>query len=134
MTRFLADRRRFAVGLSVLVVLTLPVLASAQASYHPALDSRHFPVPTSLVPNIEFWRAIFSEYESTQTVLHDDLHLDIVYGVVDVSDVQRAGASAATVERTKTRRVRDAVRRYQRVLQRLGGNRSVEVDGAEVEV
>ena len=133
MRRFVADRRRFAVGLSVLVVLTLPVLASAQASYHPALDPRHFPVPTSLVPNIEFWRAIFSNYESTQTVIHDDLYLDIVYGVVDVSDVERSGASAATVERTKTRRVREAVRRYQSVLQRLGGDRSVEADGAEVE-
>jgi len=126
----LTDLRRLS-ALLVLVAVALSAPASAQAPYHPSLDPRHFPVPASLVPNVEFWRAIFSNYESNQVVIHDDRYLDIVYGVVDVSDLTRAGVSAAVLERTRDNRVRDAIQQYQRVLRRLAGDRSVQVDDAE---
>ena len=104
----------------------------AQEPFHPALDASQFPVPDVLVPNVQFWHDVFSRYESTQTVIHDDQHLDIVFSVVDVGDLVRDGASAVTIERTRERRVRDELRKYQEALLHLAGA-GPEVDEATVE-
>jgi membrane-bound lytic murein transglycosylase D len=106
--------------------------SSGLAGGRPSLDPGHFPVPASLVPNIEFWRAIFSEHTSSRTILHDDRHLDIVYGVVDVADLERAGAPAAAIERARHDRTGDAIRAYQEVLRRLAGDRHAGADTAEM--
>jgi len=119
--------------LTVLVVMAPSSSASAQTPYHTALNPRHFPVPDTLVPNVEFWRAIFSRYDSTQTVIHDNWHLDIVYAVVDVAELERAGLSPVTVERTRDRRVREAIETYQGILRRLAGDTSVAVETADLE-
>ena len=86
--------------------------ANAQEPFHPALNPQRFPVPDALIPNVQFWRDVFSRHASTQTVIHDDQYLDIVFSVVDVGDLVRQGASAATIERTRDRRTRDEVRKY----------------------
>ena len=118
--------------LSILLLSLAATPAEAQEPFHPSLDPRAFPVPDALVPNVEFWRDVFARYDSTQTLIHDDLHLDIVFAVVDVSDLVRAGASAGAVERAQRDRVRDAVRQYQQVLRRLAGDRGADASEAEV--
>ena len=118
--------------LSILAVGAPSSPAAAQAPFHPALDPQAFPVPESLVPAVEFWRDVFARYESTQTLIHDDEHLDVVFTVVDVGDMTRSGASAAAIERAQRDRVRDATRRYQQVLRRLGGDRSAEASDADL--
>jgi membrane-bound lytic murein transglycosylase D len=129
----LAARLRH-VGLLLFVLLiAAPSGARAQSAYHPALDARHFPVPAALVPNVEFWRAIFSRYESEQTVIHDNRHLDVIFAVVDASDLRRSGQSAVAIERAAEARVESAIARYQRVLRRLGGDTRAEADPADVE-
>ena len=133
MTRLVADPRGFVALFVVLVALARPGVTLAQPAYHPALDVRHFPVPASLVPSVEFWRAIFSTYGSTETVIHDNLYLDVIYEVVDVSDLKREGASPAVLELTRERRVEAAIARYRRILRRLSGDRSVEVASGDVE-
>ena len=105
--------------------------ANAQEPFHPALNPQRFPVPDALIPNVQFWHDVFSRHASTQTVIHDDQYLDIVFSVVDVGDLVRQGASAATIERTGDRRARDEVRKYQQVLLRLAGAR-VAADETEV--
>jgi len=126
------DRRRVWRILPILVLLATPVLAQDRG-FHPALDPAHFPVPSSLVPNVTFWRSIFSEYASTQTVIHDDRHLDVVFSVVDVGDLVRSGASAIAIENAMRTRVRSEFTKYERVLRALGGDRSADADPAEVE-
>ena len=76
----------------LVAMLALAAPAGAQAPFHPALDAEAFPVPDALVPSVAFWRDVFARYESTQTVIHDDEHLDVVFAVVDVDDLVRSGA------------------------------------------
>ena len=123
MPRLSSVRRLLLVPL--LTILVAGGSAAAQEPFHPSLDGRAFPVPDALVPNVEFWRAVFARYESTQTVIHDDEHLDVVFAVVDVGDLVRRGATAAAIEITQRARVRDEIHRYQQVLRRLGGDGSV---------
>jgi membrane-bound lytic murein transglycosylase D len=124
-----------ALASSILLLSLATAPAAAQEPFHPSLDPRAFPVPDALVPNVQFWRDVFARYDSTQTLIHDDLYLDVVFTVVDVSDLVRAGASPAAVERAQRDRVRAAVQEYQQVLRRLAGDRGAtasEADAARV--
>jgi membrane-bound lytic murein transglycosylase D len=119
------------VSVAALVALLVAApSAMADDRYHPALDPRTFPVPPSLRPNIDFWRAIFSKYTSTQTVIHDNRALGVVFEVVSVDDLVRAGASATAVEQTMRDRVADATERYVRILRRLAGASDEAIDAA----
>jgi membrane-bound lytic murein transglycosylase D len=105
----------------------------AQERYHPALDPRYFPVPKVLEPNVAFWRDIFGKYLSTQTVIHDSRHLDVVFSVVDMSDLERIRSSAIVIERARDQRVKHEVQKYQRVLRRLAGDTHADANAADVE-
>jgi len=120
--------------LPALLIAILAVCApvAAQTPFHSDLDPQAFPVPDGLVPAVEFWRDVFARYDSTQTVIHDDRHLDVVFDVVDVADLQRAGASPAALERAQRDRVRDATRRWEQVLRRLGGDRGATASDADM--
>ena len=130
-------RRRFRIChrpvLAVTLVCVLAASASAQERYHPALNPQHFPVPNALVPNVNFWREIFSKYTSLQTVIHDNWHVDVVFAVVDVSDLEKSGSSPFVVERVREDRVRDEVEKYRRVLRRLAGDMGAEAGADDVE-
>jgi membrane-bound lytic murein transglycosylase D len=78
----------------------MPTVALAQQSlFDQARMSAHrhgfrkrrirkvFRTPKSLVPQVAFWRDIYSTYDRTQVVLHDTKHLGIVYRVVDLADI-----------------------------------------------
>ncbi len=116
----------------LVAVLALAAPAGAQAPFHPALDAEAFPVPDALVPSVAFWRDVFARYESTQTVIHDDEHLDVVFAVVDVDDLVRSGAAAIVIERAQRDRIRSEIRRYQQVLHHLGGDRGAETSDEDL--
>ncbi len=117
----------------VLFVLAVAVCAPAAGQEsHPALDPQVFPVPKVLAPNVAFWRDVFSKYDSTQTVIHDNLNLDIVYTVVDVGDLKRQGAPEAAIARASRRRVNDATTHYEGVLRALAGLRGATADAGEM--
>jgi membrane-bound lytic murein transglycosylase D len=67
--------------------------------------ARLFPRPAELEPAIAFWRAIFTQYSKHQVLLHDAVHLDKVYKVLDfrqhVEDGMNDGELAA-LERIET--------------------------------
>src|SRR5574341_93670 len=119
--------------LTVAFVAAVFLSASAQERYHPALNPQHFPVPNALVPNVNFWRDIFSKYTSSQTVIHDNWHIDVIFSVVDVSDLERDGSSPFVIERVRDQRVQDEIEKYQRVLRRLAGVAGAEASDADVE-
>jgi membrane-bound lytic murein transglycosylase D len=127
-------RRGLRSGLVLSILLLAPAAtpAAAQEPFHPSLDPGTFPVPAALAPNVEFWREVFARYDSTQTLIHDDQHLDVVFAVVDVSDLVRAGASAVAVERAQRDRVRAATQQYQQVLRRLAGDRNATASDADM--
>jgi peptidoglycan lytic transglycosylase D len=84
----------------VLFFLATALVSAAPAAEHTAApDAALFPRPASLEPQIRFWRAIFTEYSTHQVVLHDALHLDKVYKVLDFRPRLDEGMSGAQVER-----------------------------------
>ncbi len=131
-------RRRFGTChrrtvLAVTFVCVLSASAGAQERHHAALNPQYFPVPNALVPNVKFWREIFSKYTSLQTVIHDNWHVDVVFAVVDVSDLEKGGSSPFVIERVREERVQDEIEKYQRVLRRLAGDTGAEASAADVE-
>jgi membrane-bound lytic murein transglycosylase D len=116
-----------------LLMASFAATAAAQDRYHPALDPQHFPVPSAIQPNVAFWREIFAKYLSSQTVIHDSWHLDVVFSVVDMSDLERIRSSAIVIERAREQRVKKEIEKYQRVLRRLGGDTRAEASPSDVE-
>src|SRR5688500_13988628 len=109
-----------------LLMATFAATAAAQERYHPALDPRHLPIPNAIPPNVAVRREIFAKYLSSQTVIHDSWHLDIVFSVVDMSDLERIRSSAIVIERAREQRVKHEIEKYQRVLRRLAGDTRAE--------
>lgn len=99
--------------------------AQAQDRYHPAIDPALFPVPESLEPAVEFWKKIFVTYTSDQVVLHDERHLDVIYAVVDMSDLRTLGSSELQIDRARIRRVRAEMNRVAKALRDLAAGRPV---------
>ncbi len=128
----LVTRLRFRIPLGLaLIVLTattgllvgVPQVAFAQGGYHPAVNEQIFPVPVSLRPAIAFWRDIFAKHDAHHVVIHDERELDLVYDVVDVSDLVLSGLSDVAQARERTRRVKEVLERTRAALRVLSGDR-----------
>ncbi|MBU0682151.1 MAG: LysM peptidoglycan-binding domain-containing protein [Proteobacteria bacterium] len=63
-------------------------------------SSEPFPIHASMRPNVEFWKKIYSEYPSTQGVLHDSNNLKIIYEVIEL-EPHGPGSSRVNSERIK---------------------------------
>lgn len=55
---------------------------SGQARSHSAGDE--FPMPQALEPQVEFWRNTYTRWHRTEFALHDKLHMNVVYEVVEI--------------------------------------------------
>jgi membrane-bound lytic murein transglycosylase D len=67
--------------------------------------------PAGLEPEIAFWRRVFTEVPSTGGLVHDERHLAIVYGSVDIP----AGAGSSTRKKIYNK----AFNHYRNILDRL---------------
>jgi len=95
-----------------LALSLLAALAASTASANPDL-----PRPAALEPNVRFWTRIYTEVDTSGGVIHDSVHLDVVYEVMRFPE----GIS----DRTRERRIDGAKRRYGAILRKLGkGERS----------
>lgn len=81
--------------------------------------SGHFEIPERLVPIVDFWRKVYAVYTSDQVVLHDMDHLEIEYGVLDFSDLDRKGYSDAEKKAAKENGVKAATEKIQSALSEL---------------
>lgn len=77
--------------------------------------SETFPRPPQLEKNIVFWKKIFTDYLVDEVVIHDAVHIDIVYTVVKLSDF----FSQDTPFRTKWEKVEDIKSEYKDALKLL---------------
>ena len=115
------------------MVLAALLLSAASASaqpepFHPALDPKHFPLPESLAPSVEFWKRIFTVYDSDQSVLHDERHLDVIYGSISVSDLRDQGLSEGAIERQRRKRNERRTLEVRNALRVLAGDQRVKAD------
>ncbi len=77
-------------------------------------ESGTFPVYSSIKPNVDFWKKIYTEYSSDQCVIHDKRNLDIIYGVIKLKNPEH------TIGRKINRkRIKKAKKKYKQVLAKL---------------
>src|SRR5881296_4460270 len=88
------------VGTCFLAVSLFSMLpAGAARADQPPAHADAFPCPAGLEPQVRFWRGIFAETSIHQVVLHDALHLDKVYKVLDFRPEIEDGMNLAEVDR-----------------------------------
>lgn len=104
-------RKRFAI--SFLLALAIFSLSAGPVR----ADGDRFPVYPVIEPNIAFWTQIYARYSTSQAVVHDSLHLDIVYEVIDLKPMDQAGA-----RKVNRKRMKQASRRIADILKRLAAD------------
>lgn len=77
------------------------------------------PVLPRLKTQIEFWKKIFATYSTRQVVIHDALHLNRIYTVLDFQPLAESGASDAEVAAYAQRKVEDEKEQVRAILLRL---------------
>jgi membrane-bound lytic murein transglycosylase D len=79
-----------------------------------ATVSGTFPEYDSIRPNVSFWKKIYTEYSTTQGVVHDKRNLGIIYGVIELKDRNRHGSRKINRDRIKK-----AKKKYKLILAKL---------------
>jgi membrane-bound lytic murein transglycosylase D len=83
----------------------------------PAHAADPFPQYGVIAPNVAFWKDIYSRYASTRAVVHDSLHLDIVYAVINLKPADVPGA------RKYNRKImKAAAKKHADILERLAAD------------
>ncbi|MGR9073459.1 MAG: transglycosylase SLT domain-containing protein [Gammaproteobacteria bacterium] len=72
--------------------------------YAEASLSDVFPHPAGLNAAVDFWRKVFSVWQRTQVVFHDDENLGVVYDIVDLPPPYGEGLTAAQQSVVRNRR------------------------------
>ncbi len=111
-------------------LIAVATLAAATAA--GALDSRLFPVPAKLEPNVEFWTRVYTECDSHQVLLHDERYLQVVYGLIDFTELDASARSAGRKSALKRDRIRKVKSEYRSLLRDLAAGRTSK-DHAEVQ-
>jgi hypothetical protein len=97
-------------------MLSLSILLVVMPLYTADADvfSDTFPVYDSIRPNVSFWKKIYTEYSTTQGVIHDKRKLGIIYGVIDLKDRNRHGS-----KKINRNRIKKAKKKYKLILDKL---------------
>ncbi len=106
------------------ILAWLLALCFALPNRAAALDSRLFPVPDELEPNVHFWTDVYTTYDSHQVLLHDDLHLEIVYAVLDFTELDASGVSAGRRALVRRQEIRQAKSKYRALLENLAAGKT----------
>lgn len=76
-----------------------------------------FPEYKIIEPNVSFWERVYTQYSTSQAIVHDSTDLLIIYDVIDLVPPDSPGAR--TINRKRMKR---AKKRYQGILKRLATN------------
>lgn len=95
------------------------------------LDAARFPVPDVLRPNVAFWTKVYAEFNNTTVLLHDELHLQVIYAAIDLSELMESDLSDANKRRRRKQEIRKAEAKYQGILKDLAAGRSSKSFAAE---
>ncbi len=110
-------RTRVAIGIGLLLGVFLDATATADA---------RFPRPDALHPRVHFWTRVFAEVGTDGGLIHDSVHLDVVYEVLRLPE----GLSP----RSREERVESAKKRYQEILRHLASGRRSNLSHEELRV
>jgi len=98
------------------VILSILILGMVLYSIHANADtvSGTFPEYDSIRPNISFWKKIYTEYPTTNGVIHDKRNLGIIYEVIELKDRNHHGSRKINRDRIKK-----AKKKYKLILAKL---------------
>lgn len=89
------------------------------------LDPLRFPVPAELQDNVAFWTKVYTGYDNHVVLLHDDLHMGIIYAALDFGELdQDPKLSSARKQRARRDRIRQARQKYRQILTDLAAGRT----------
>ena len=97
------------------IIVFSVLLGLSHSPVHAAEEP--FPLYPVIDPNVTFWTTIYARYSTTQAVVHDSIHLDIVYEVIDLKPADHPGA-----RKINRRRMKKAGQKIASVLKRLAAN------------
>ena len=97
---------------------------SAVPTFGADLDPEQFPVPANLRSNVRFWSDIYSRYNHDQLVFHDERHLQVVYRVIELSDLNDLELTEGTLRRARLQRAEETREEIEAALRSLGGPES----------
>jgi membrane-bound lytic murein transglycosylase D len=106
-------------GTTLATIAFLAMLAMALPA--PGSDADQFPVPPSLVPQVNFWVDVFSRYGKRQVVIHDTERLNRIYSVLDMSDLDAEGLTETQIELAMKAGEDDEKGRIRGLLRQLDG-------------
>ncbi len=112
-----------------LLAATAAAPPAAEAAFDPVRPEL-FPVPAGFEPNVSFWVDVFSRWDSSRVVLHDELYLHVVYTILDFSELEASVPPSVSLRRQKLREIEAAERRISAVLLDLAAGR-VPADATE---
>ena len=77
--------------------------------FDPKGEDTVLPVAEGLRPQIEFWRRVYSEWSLGQVVLHDDVHVDVIYTVIELPGPIETDRSYTASQRALVREYRESL-------------------------
>ncbi len=104
------------------LVLSAVAVAAVSMGVSPLLaqeDLSPIPFLPGLKTQVRFWEEIFATYSTRQVVIHDALHLNRIYIVLDFRPLADSGASDAEVEAYAREKVRSEKERIRALLVHL---------------
>ncbi|MBK9294554.1 MAG: transglycosylase SLT domain-containing protein [Oligoflexia bacterium] len=79
-----------------------------------------FKVPPGMQERVKFWVDIYSKYTTRQVLLHDSKYIDIVYKILDFSEIENnKNLNSYQREREKKKFVKDEKRKVKEQLERI---------------
>jgi membrane-bound lytic murein transglycosylase D len=73
-----------------------------------------FPIYESIKPNIAFWKKVYSEYTTSQVIIHDRRNLTLIYEIIQIKGKDELGA-----QKYNKKLLNDKRNYYSRLLKRL---------------
>ena len=84
-----------------------------------------FPVYPCIKPNVRFWTKVYTQYSTSQGILHDSENLNVIYDVIEFKNPNEYNARKINEER-----INAAKQKFRRILKKLAQNPSAA--GVEV--
>lgn len=108
-------KHNFCLLFAVIIVMLSAGQGFATGSQRAHMNqSEVFPVFESIKPAIAFWKKIFTDYSTSQGVIHDRLRGDVIYEVIALKPLNSPGA-----RRINKKRVKAVKKKYKAVLRKL---------------
>jgi peptidoglycan lytic transglycosylase D len=84
-----------------------------------------FPVYPCIKPNVRFWTKVYTQYSTSQAILHDSENLNVIYEVIELKNPDQYGA-----KRINEKRIDTAKHKYKIILKTLAENPAAANDEA----